>query len=97
MRFNHASFSVPVFVLYVEDDPVNQQVLESMLDQHDNVELAVACDEEEVDEILANRPSLPDLVLMDSQLSDTTGEKARTIVRLAPAARSKHAQCPVCA
>ena len=67
-------------VLYVEDDVINQQVLETMLQSHEDIELLLASDEGEVDEVFAGRKTMPDVVLMDNQLVNTTGLEARLLI-----------------
>ena len=66
-----------ITVLYVEDDPINQQVLHSIMSQHDDIDLLLASDEADVDDELEGRTTMPDVVLMDSQLTNTTGSQVR--------------------
>jgi CheY-like chemotaxis protein len=68
-----------ITVLYVEDDALNQQVLESMLQAHEDIQLLLASDEADVEEILEDRDAMPDVVLMDSQLINTTGLEVRNV------------------
>lgn len=72
-RFNAGRYPGSCLVLYVDDDTVNQQVLEMLLSSHPEYRVLLACDQQEVEDILKEEPCLPDVVLMDHQLLNCTG------------------------
>ena len=69
-------------VLYIEDDPVNQILVEQMLLRCDGVHLVQA--ENGEDGIALARKTLPDLVLLDMQLPDMTGFDVLAALRSDP-------------
>eukprot|EP00892_Ulva_mutabilis_P000254 jgi/Ulvmu1/10229/UM060_0030.1 len=72
-RFNSQVYPGTCLLLYVDDDNVNQQVLDMLLSCKVEYRVLLACDQQEVEEILEYEPYLPDVVLMDNQLLDCTG------------------------
>lgn len=58
-------------VLYVEDNPVNAELMEALFDGHEGVELEIAVDGGRALEAIERRA--PDLLLIDGELPDTTG------------------------
>lgn len=75
----HNSFANPgtTLILYVEDDPVNQHVLESCLANQHHMIVKSTAGADDTLQYLESVDYLPDLVLMDNQLIDTTGDEVR--------------------
>ncbi|MCP5269775.1 MAG: PAS-domain containing protein [Burkholderiaceae bacterium] len=73
-------------VLYVEDNPVNQLVMQGMLSHRPHVELALAATAAEG--LAQARRQRPDLVLMDIQLPGASGYEALAEMRAEPALRA---------
>ena len=68
-----------LLVVYVEDDHVNQHVLKTMLDPVGEINLLLAEDEQELQELLEQCDRIPDVVLMDCELKSTTGQQVCTL------------------
>jgi PAS domain S-box-containing protein len=66
-----ARVGVPLCVLYVEDNPVNSEVMKSVLGDRPNVRLVLA--EDGASGLALLRELRPDLVLLDMQLPDMDG------------------------
>eukprot|EP00892_Ulva_mutabilis_P008589 jgi/Ulvmu1/6101/UM027_0079.1 len=62
-------------LLYVDDDSINQTVIETMLSSNPAYRVLVSDDKEDVALALDEEPCLPDVVLMDHQLGNCTGEE----------------------
>jgi signal transduction histidine kinase/ActR/RegA family two-component response regulator len=62
---------LPLCVLYVEDNPVNAELMKALLEERPNVHLMLAADGTRGLALLRER--LPDLVLLDMQLPDMDG------------------------
>ena len=73
LRFNSQAYPGTCLLLYVDDDNVNQQVLDMLLSSRVEYRVLLACDQQEVEEILEHEQYLPDVVFMDNQLVDCTG------------------------
>lgn len=73
-------------VLYVEDNPVNQLVMQGMLSHRPHVELALAATAAEG--LAQARRQRPDLVLMDIQLPGASGYEALAQMHADPALRA---------
>ena len=69
--------AVPISLLYVEDDVINQEVLRTMLTNVPDVQLHIASDDTEAFEQLAALSTVPDVVLMDHHLGHVTGVEVR--------------------
>ncbi len=72
-------------VLYVEDNPVNQLLMQGMLAHRPHIALVLAADAEEG--LAAARACRPDLVLMDIQLPGASGYELLQTLRAQPALR----------
>lgn len=70
-------------VLYVEDHPVNVQLMQALFTQRPELELTVATTAEEGYEAAVKRP--PDLLLLDLNLPDCHGTKLLERLREQPA------------
>lgn len=75
--FNSEKYPGTCLLLYVDDDNVNQQVLEMLLSFRPEFRVILACDQEEIEQVLEAEQCLPDLVFMDHQLVDCTGVEVR--------------------
>lgn len=64
-----------IAVLYVEDDYANQQVMDMALTSDPGITVWTASSGEDALEILEEEETLPDVVLMDNQLSSETGSE----------------------
>jgi CheY-like chemotaxis protein len=70
-------------VLYIEDNPVNAELMRAILHQRPEVELEVSADARSGLE--AARRDWPDLVLLDMHLPDADGESVFAALRAEPA------------
>ena len=75
--FNSEIYPDTCLLLYVDDDVVNQQVLDMLLSTKSEYRVLLACDQQEVEEVLRDEACLPDVVFMDNQLVDCTGVQVR--------------------
>jgi two-component system, OmpR family, KDP operon response regulator KdpE len=72
---------MPKYVLYVEDNPVNAELMQALLEASEGVDLEVAVDGASA--LKAVRLRVPDLLLIDGQLPDTTGIELLSGIRAA--------------
>jgi CheY-like chemotaxis protein len=77
---SHFELTGKIEVLSVDDDPVNQMVVENLLQPHGYVVIA-AMDGFEALEILKSRDFLPDLILLDVMMPRMSGYEACTKCR----------------
>lgn len=75
--FNSEKHPGTCLLLYVDDDNVNQRVLEMLLSFRQEFRVLLACDQQEVEQVLEAEQCLPDIVFMDNQLVDCTGVEVR--------------------
>lgn len=78
---NSAACPGTTLILYVDDDPVNQHVLQSCLADQQQMTVELTAGADDTLEYLECVDYLPDLVLMDNQLVGTTGVKVWTYLK----------------
>ena len=69
----------PRRVLYVEDNPMNVQVMQALFEEMPDIELTIARDAEEGIEMAHSHH--PDLVIMDISLPEMDGVEARMVLK----------------
>ena len=72
-------------MLYIEDNPVNAMLVKQLLARWDDVRFVLA--EDGHSGVAQARPLLPELVLLDMQLPDISGEQVLQQLRSQPATR----------
>ncbi|WP_417597404.1 ATP-binding protein [Oceanospirillum sp.] len=74
-----------IHLLYVEDNPANQRLLEAFVDEHPDYRLSLASSAEIALEMAAS--DIPDLILMDLDLPGITGIQAQQMLSRNPLTR----------
>lgn len=69
-------------ILYIEDNPANQELMQQMLEEHNGIELAIADDAERGIQLALS--TIPELILMDINLPGMNGIDATKQLKAAP-------------